>query len=61
MDALLKTGNAVLVEASPLDDIYGAGMKKIDLLNADGTLKNLPQHCIRAMLIGRQRTILGLY
>ena len=42
VDALLRTGNAVLVEASPFDDIYGAGMKKDDLLNPDGTLKTLP-------------------
>lgn len=44
VDALLRTGNAVLVEASPFDDIYGAGMKKDDLLNPDGTLKTLPQN-----------------
>ena len=44
VDALLSTGNAVLIEASPFDDIYGAGMKKEDLLNPDGTLKTLPQN-----------------
>ncbi len=44
VDALLRTGNAVLVEASPFDDIYGAGMKKEDILNLDGTLKTLPQN-----------------
>ena len=44
VDALLRTGNAVLIEASPFDDIYGAGMKKEDLLNRDGTLKALPQN-----------------
>ena len=44
MDALLRTGNAVLIEASPFDDIYGAGMKKDDLLNPDGSLKTLPQN-----------------
>lgn len=44
VDALLKTGNAVLIEASPFDDIYGAGMKKDDLLYPDGTLKTLPQN-----------------
>lgn len=43
VDALLQTGNAVLVEASPYDDIYGAGIKKEDLLNPDGTLKIPPQ------------------
>ena len=42
--ALLQSGNAVLVEASPYDDIYGAGLKKNDLLNSDGTLKVLPQN-----------------
>ena len=44
VDALLRTGNEVLIEASPFDDIYGAGMKKEDLLNRDGTLKALPQN-----------------
>ena len=44
VDALLRTGDAVLIEASPYDDIYGAGMKKDDLLNPDGTLKTLPQN-----------------
>ena len=29
------------IEASPFDDIYGAGMKREDLLNPDGTLKTL--------------------
>lgn len=44
VDALLRTGNAVLIEASPFDDIYGAGMKKDDLLNPDGSLKTPPQN-----------------
>ena len=44
VNALLETENAVLIEASPYDDIYGAGMKKEDLLNPDGTLRVLPQH-----------------
>ena len=44
VDALLQTRDAVLIEASPYDDIYGAGMKKDDLLNPDGTLKTLPQN-----------------
>lgn len=43
IDALLSTGDAVLIEASPLDDIYGAGISKDHLLNPDGTLKVLPQ------------------
>lgn len=43
VDALLSTGDAVLVEASPTDDIYGAGLDKAHLLNTDGTLKTLPQ------------------
>lgn len=43
VNALLETENAVLIEASPLDDIYGAGLAKKDLLNSDGSLKVLPQ------------------
>ncbi len=43
VDALLETGDAVLVEASPYDDIYGAGLDKASLLNKDGTLKVMPQ------------------
>ena len=43
VNALLSTGDAVLVEASPVDDIYGAGLNKADLLNPDGTLKVPPQ------------------
>lgn len=43
VNALLSTGDAVLVEASPVDDIYGAGLDKANLLNPDGTLKVLPQ------------------
>lgn len=42
VEALLETGNAVLVEASPLDDIYGAGLERKDLLNPDGSLKAPP-------------------
>ena len=41
--ALLATGDSVLIEASPFDDIYGAGMKESELLNEDGTLKVLPK------------------
>lgn len=44
LNALLETEDAVLIEASPTDDIYGAGMEKKDLLNPDGTLKVLPQN-----------------
>lgn len=43
VDALLSTGDAVLIEASPKDDKYGAGLDKTHLLNPDGTLKVLPQ------------------
>lgn len=43
VDALLETGDAVLVEASPVDDIYGSGVSADDLLNGDGTLKISPQ------------------
>lgn len=43
MDKLLSTGDAVLVEASPLDNIYGAGLTREELLNHDGTLKVHPK------------------
>ncbi len=42
--ALLETENAVLVEASPYDDKYGAGMSAKELLNSDGSLKILPEN-----------------
>ena len=41
--ALLATGDDVLIEASPFDDIYGAGMKESELITPDGTLKVPPQ------------------
>lgn len=44
VDALLSTENAVLVEASPTDNIYGSGIAKEDLLNKDGTLKVHPRY-----------------
>lgn len=40
--ALLDTEDAVLLEASPYDDVYGAGLEEKDLLNRDGTLKVMP-------------------
>ena len=43
---LLKTENAVLIEASPYDGIYGAGIPESKLLNEDGSLKVLPQNWI---------------
>ncbi len=43
VNALLETGDSVLVEASPLDDKYGAGLAKEDLLNVEGTLKVSPR------------------
>ncbi len=43
VDALLSTGDAILVEASPLDNIYGSGISKENLLNEDGTLKVHPR------------------
>lgn len=43
VDKLLSTGDAVLVEASPLDSIYGSGISKENLLNDDGTLKVHPK------------------
>ncbi len=42
-EALLSTGDDVLIEASPFDDIYGAGMKESELISADGSLKVPPQ------------------
>ena len=44
VDALLGTENAILVEASPYDGIYGAGLAENDLLNPDGTLKVHPKN-----------------
>lgn len=41
---LLETENAVLVEASPYDGIYGAGLAESDLLNPNGTLKVMPEN-----------------
>ena len=42
VNALLETENAVLIEASPYDGIYGAGLTESDLLNSDGSLKVQP-------------------
>ena len=44
LDALLETENAVLIEASPYDGIYGAGLTESDLLNSDGSLKVQPEN-----------------
>ena len=44
VDALLETENAVLIEASPYDGIYGAGLTESDLLNPDGSLKVQPEN-----------------
>ena len=43
VDALLNTGDSVLVEASPYDAVYGAGIDKTHLLNPDGTLRVHPR------------------
>ena len=43
VDALLSTEDAVLIEASPKDRLYGSGIEKKDLLNPDGTLKVNPK------------------
>ncbi len=43
VDKLLSTGDAILVEASSRDSIYGSGIAKEDLLNSDGTLKVHPR------------------
>ncbi|MBO4887536.1 MAG: O-acetyl-ADP-ribose deacetylase [Firmicutes bacterium] len=44
LSALLDTEDAVLIEASPYDDIYGAGIEKQDLLTIDGELKVHPKN-----------------
>ena len=44
LSALLDTEDAVLIEASPFDDIYGAGIEKQDLLTEDGALKVHPKN-----------------
>ncbi len=46
LDALLETGDDVLIEASPLDDIYGAGIEAKDLLDSSGFLKLPPDKWI---------------
>nr|WP_081674424.1 macro domain-containing protein [Butyrivibrio sp. VCD2006] len=43
-DALKSTGDSVIVEASPTDDIYGAGLAKDDIISQDGTLITPPQN-----------------
>ena len=43
-DALKATGDAVIIEASPKDDIYGAGLSKEDLISDDGALLIPPQN-----------------
>ncbi len=57
--ALLDTGNAVLVEASPFDDNYGAGLEEKDLLRADGTLKVQPWDWHRANSTKQATNYLG--
>ncbi|WP_242841014.1 NADAR family protein [Butyrivibrio sp. AE3004] len=42
-DALMSTGDSVIIQASPNDDIFGAGLSKDDLISSDGTLKTPPQ------------------
>ena len=42
ISALLDTEDAILVEASPYDAVYGAGLTERDLLHRDGTLKVMP-------------------
>ena len=43
LNALLASGDAVLIEASPYDATYGAGMEAKDLLDCDGLLKVHPK------------------
>ena len=59
VDALLDTENAVLIEASPYDDIYGAGLRKEDLLNSDGSLKVHPKEWHKAGEIKQAENNLG--
>ena len=42
LNSLLETKDALLIEASPFDDIYGAGLEKPDLLDNSGHLKLAP-------------------
>ena len=44
VEALLDTGDSVLVEASPLDAIYGAGVSKENLLDPAGKLLVHPRN-----------------
>ena len=43
-EALRSTGDAVIIEASPKDDIYGAGLAKEDLISESGSLLIPPQN-----------------
>ena len=42
LNLLLSTGDSILVEASPYDSLYGAGIAKENLLDEDGSLKVHP-------------------
>ncbi len=41
---LMSTGDSVIIEASPKDDIYGAGLAKEDLISDSGSLIIPPQN-----------------
>ena len=43
LDALLQTEDALLIEASPYDDTYGAGLEAKDLVDKNGFLKTQPK------------------
>ena len=43
LDALLQTKDALLIEASPYDDTYGAGLEAKDLVDKNGLLKPPPE------------------
>lgn len=43
-DALMATKDAVIINSSPSDDIYGTGILKEDLLTESGSLKIPPQN-----------------
>lgn len=42
-DALKSTGDSIIIEASPKDDIYGAGLAKEDLISDSGELLVKPK------------------
>nr|WP_081843041.1 macro domain-containing protein [Butyrivibrio sp. WCE2006] len=43
-EALMSTGDSVIIEGSPMDDILGSGLSKETLLSKEGVLKIPPQN-----------------